>query len=64
MAARKLKEFRFEPGSDGENVKLHVVDDSGQVLELLATREQLDLLAESIDEFLDATEEADRADEA
>lgn len=61
--AKKLVEFRFEPGSDGEAVKLHIVDDSGQALELVATREQLDLLAERIDAFLDSTEEADQVDD-
>lgn len=56
---KKLTQFRLTPNSKGETAQLHIEDDSGNTLELMATREQLDLLADTLDEILSETEEAD-----
>ena len=58
-STKKLAQFRIEPESTGESAQIHIEDDSGATLELTATREQLDLLAETLDEMLSGTEEAD-----
>ena len=60
MATTKmLKQFRIEMGEDGESAQIHVEDDGGQTLELSASRDQLDLLADTLDELLSGSEEAD-----
>lgn len=60
MATTKmLKQFRIEMGEDGESAQIHVEDDGGQTLELTASRDQLDLLADTLDELLSGSEEAD-----
>ncbi|WP_062227588.1 hypothetical protein [Aureimonas frigidaquae] len=60
MAAPKnLAQFRIEPNDNGETAQLHIEDDGGNTLELTATRDQLDLLADTLDEMLSETEEAD-----
>jgi len=56
---RKLAQFRLNPTKNGEGAQLHIEDDSGETLELSATREQLDVLADTLDDFLSETEEAD-----
>ncbi|WP_158874392.1 hypothetical protein [Antarcticirhabdus aurantiaca] len=55
----KLAEFSFEPSADAQSAQIHIKDDKGATLELTATREQLELLADSLDEFLADTEDAD-----
>ncbi len=59
----KLAEFSFEPSADAQSAQIHVKDDKGATLELTATREQLELLADSLDEFLADTEDADEIED-
>lgn len=62
--AKALARFTITPSADG--YELRIEDDSGEALELLATYEQLDLIAEEIDGQLnviaDEVEEADGED--
>jgi hypothetical protein len=48
--AKALARFTIEPTEEG--FALHIEDEDGDTLELTATPEQLDLLAEAIDEHL------------
>lgn len=59
--SKTLAEFQVKISDDGETATLHISDSSGETLELQATREQLDLIADEIDRMLEATEEADEA---
>jgi hypothetical protein len=54
---KKLTKFHIEPARDG--FSLHIEDESGSMLELNATREQVDLIADSLDELLGESDEAD-----
>ncbi|NDV86815.1 hypothetical protein GTW51_08875 [Aurantimonas aggregata] len=56
---KKLAQFRIEPDSEGRTAQLHIEDDSGATLELTASRDQLDVLADTLDDILAKTEEAD-----
>lgn len=58
-ATQNLAQFRIVAGKDGQSAQLHIEDDSGATLELNATREQLDLIADELDKMLDSTENAD-----
>lgn len=49
--AKALARFTIEPSDDG--YMLHIEDDGGDTLELTATPEQLDLIAEAIEDHLD-----------
>ena len=44
---------RFTITDTGDDYTLHIEDDSGETIEITATFEQLDLIAEAIDEHLD-----------
>jgi hypothetical protein len=57
--SKKLAQFRIEPDSKGQTAQLHIEDDSGATLELTASRDQLDVLADTLDDILAKTEEAD-----
>ncbi len=59
--AAPLSRFTIEPDTDG--YLMHIEDDDGNVTELTATAEQLDLIAEAIDEHLDS-DDADLDDYA
>ncbi|WP_062017164.1 hypothetical protein [Aureimonas sp. AU4] len=59
--AKTLAEFQVKIADDGETATLHISDSEGGMLELQATREQLDVIADEIDRMLEATEEADEA---
>ncbi len=48
---------RFTITEDGENYLLTIEDDGGETLELTATYEQLDVIAEALIEHLDADED-------
>ncbi len=48
---------RFTITEDGENYLLSIEDDGGDTLELSATYEQLDVIAEALIEHLDADED-------
>ena len=58
MAATK-KLARFTVAEAGDDFKLHIEDDAGQVLELSATRDQVDLIADTLDELLSQDDAAD-----
>ena len=49
--AKALSRFTIELA--GEDYLLHIEDEDGDTLELTATAEQLDLIAEAIEEHLD-----------
>ena len=54
---------RFTITEDGEDYLLHIEDDSGETLEISATYEQLDVIAEALIEHLDADEDEMEIDE-
>ena len=56
--AKKLAKFTITEA--GEGFSLHIEDEAGHVLELSATREQIDLIVDTLDDLL---EEGDDADE-
>lgn len=58
-ATKTLAQFRIVPAEDGQSAQLHIEDETGATLELKATREQLDVIADEIDTMLTSTEEAD-----
>jgi hypothetical protein len=58
----KLAEFSFEPSDDAQSAQIHIKDDKGATLELTASREQLEILADSLDDFLAETEDADEVE--
>lgn len=59
--AKALSRFTIEPA--GEGYALHIEDEDGETLELSATPEQLDLIAEAIEEHLDTdVEDIDAVD--
>lgn len=58
--AKKLKKFHVEGA--GDIFSLHIEDEAGGMLELSASREQVDLIADSLDELLSQTEEADEVE--
>ena len=58
---------RFTITEDGEDYLLTIEDDNGETLELTATYDQLDVIAEALIEHLDADEdelEVDDEDES
>ena len=57
----KLKRFHVE--AVGEEFSLHIEDATGATLEAIATREQLDLIVDDLDELLSADDEADEVEE-
>lgn len=60
-ATRNLARFNIREAEEGYS--LHIKDNSGQTLELLATDEQLDLIIEALDEVLGDDDDIDAADE-
>jgi uncharacterized protein involved in high-affinity Fe2+ transport len=58
--AKALAQFTIEPSDDG--FLLHIEDEDGTQLELIATPEQIDLISEALDEHLEA--DVDGLDEA
>jgi hypothetical protein len=59
--AKKLKRFHVE--QSGEGFQMDVEDDSGHILSLTATREQVDLIADKLDEMLSESDDDDVVDE-
>ena len=47
---KKLARLTLSPA--GEGFRLHIEDDGGHVLEITATRDQLDILADALDDLL------------
>ena len=58
---KMLKKFQIEATDKGFN--LHIEDQAGAILELTATREQVDLIADDLDELLSETEEDDEIED-
>ena len=58
---RQLARFTISEAEDG--YRLHIEDDRGQTLELLADDEQLDLIIEALDEALGGDDADDLDDE-
>lgn len=59
--AKGLARFTIEPTADG--YMLHIEDEDGETLELEASVEQLDLIAEAIEEHLEEDDDVDVAEE-
>ena len=63
MAATK-KLAKFTVTEAGEAFNLHIEDEAGQVLELSATRDQVDIIADTLDELLSQDDSADEIEGA
>ena len=51
MATKKtLSQFRIE--GSGETFQIHIEDDAGEPIEFQATRDQLDVIVDSLDDLL------------
>lgn len=50
MAATKLARFEIRPA--GADFTLHIENESGDTMEFLATHDQLDVLADALDDVL------------
>jgi hypothetical protein len=61
MARNKLARFLVTQDQDG--FLLAIEDEAGETTELVATRDQLDLIADTIDEQLDSTEADDAVED-
>ena len=61
MAATK-KLAKFTVTEAGQDFGLYIEDEAGRVLELVATRDQVDLIADSLDDFLSRDDSADEID--
>ena len=62
MASMK-KLAKFTVTEAGEDFSLHIEDDAGQVLELGATRDQVDIIADKLDELLSQGDSADEIED-
>lgn len=58
---KKLAKFTAVP--EGEEFQLHIEDDGGDTLELTATREQIDVIVDSLDELLAQDDTLDEVDD-
>ncbi len=47
---KTLSQFRIE--GSGESFQLHIEDDAGETIEFTATRDQIDVIVEHMDEAL------------
>ncbi len=56
-ATKKLAKFTVTEA--GESFNLHIEDEAGDVLELSATREQIDVVADALADLLEAGDDAD-----
>lgn len=57
MAAARLARFEIRPA--GQDFTLHIENESGATFELLATHDQLDVLADALDDVLMSDEAGD-----
>ena len=57
MAARTLHRFTVTVHEEG--FRLHIEDDQGEVLEMDATRDQIEVITDELDDLLAETEAAD-----
>ncbi len=62
MAATK-KLAKFTVTEAGEEFNLHIEDEAGHVLELSATRDQVDVIADKLDELLSQDDSADEIED-
>ena len=53
---------KFNIAEAGEAFSLHIEDEAGHVLEFSATRDQIDLIADRLDEILSQDDSADEVD--
>jgi hypothetical protein len=60
-ATQKLKRFHIE--QDGDMFLLTMEDETGETFEVSATHDQVDLIADSLDEALDADEESESVED-
>jgi hypothetical protein len=60
-ATQKLKRFHIE--QDGDMFLLRIEDENGETFEVSATHDQVDLIADSLDEALDADEDSESVEE-
>ena len=56
-ATKKLAKFTITEAGEGFN--LHIEDEAGHVLELLATRDQLDVIDDALEELLEQDDSSD-----
>lgn len=61
--AAKTKLAKFTVTEAGEDFNLHIEDASGHVLELGATRDQIDVIADTLDELLSQDDSADEVED-
>lgn len=59
--AKKLKRFHVE--AEGDAYRIDIEDDGGNVLNLEATRDQLDVIVDTLDDILSQDDEADEVDD-
>lgn len=59
--AHSLKKFLIE--EKGEGFQIQIEDDAGGTMTLDATREQVDVIADNLDDLLSETEEFDEVDD-
>ena len=62
MAATK-KLAKFTVTEAGADFNLHIEDEAGHVLELSATRDQIDVIADKLDELLSEDDSADEVED-
>jgi hypothetical protein len=55
---RTLSRFTVTPQDGGTGFRLHIEDESGEVLEVDATRDQVELLTDALDDALAESETA------
>ena len=60
-AAKRLAKFTVVEA--GEGFALHIEDEAGHVLELNATRDQVDVIADSLDDLLSQDDSADEIED-
>ena len=53
---------KFTIAEAGENFSLHIEDEAGHALEFSATRDQIDLIADRLDEVLSKGDAADEVE--
>ena len=53
---------KFSIAEAGQEFSLHIEDDAGHVLEFRATRDQIDLIVDRLDEILSQGDSADEVD--
>ena len=56
-ATKKLAKFAVTEADQGFNLRIE--DEAGHVLELSATREQIDIIVDALDDLLEEGEDAD-----